>query len=65
MDIESVKSEIERLTKDKTQIETTIVNLEKELVRLKSQNDMLAGALQTCNYFMSQIDDKTDEESEK
>lgn len=65
MDIESVKSEIERLTKDKTQIETTIVNLEKELIRLKSQNDMLAGALQTCNYFMSQIDDKTDEESEK
>ena len=65
MDIESVKSEIERLTKDKTQIETTIVNLEKELVRLKSQNDMLAGALQTCNYFMSQIDDETDEESEK
>ena len=65
MDIESVKSEIERLTKDKTQIETTIVNLEKELIKLKSQNDMLAGALQTCNYFMSQIDDKTDEESEK
>ena len=65
MNQENVQSEIERLSKDKAQIETTIANLEKELLRLRSQNDMLAGALQTCNYFMSQIDDQTDEESEK
>ena len=65
MDIESVQSEIERLSKDKTQIEVTIVNLEKELVRLKSQSDMLSGALQTCNYFLSQYeDDSTEEKSE-
>tara|TARA_B100000949_G_scaffold197630_1_gene183792 strand:- start:1845 stop:2051 length:207 start_codon:yes stop_codon:yes gene_type:complete len=65
MDIESVQSEIERLSKDKTQIEVTIVNLEKELVRLKSQSDMLSGALQTCNYFLSQFeDDSTEEKSE-
>jgi len=65
MDIENVQSEVERLSKDKTQIEVTIVNLEKELVRLKSQSDMLSGALQTCNYFLSQFeDDSTEEKSE-
>ena len=65
MDIESVQSEIERLSKDKTQIEVTIVNLEKELVRLKSQSDMLSGALQTCNYFLSQYEDDSTEEKSK
>jgi predicted nucleic acid-binding Zn-ribbon protein len=65
MDIENVQSEVERLSKDKTQIEVTIVNLEKELVRLKSQSDMLSGALQTCNYFLSQFEDDSTEEKSK
>lgn len=65
MDIENVQSEVERLSKDKTQIEVTIVNLEKELVRLKSQSDMLSGALQTCNYFLSQYEDDSTEEKSK
>jgi predicted nuclease with TOPRIM domain len=65
MDIENVQSEVERLSKDKTQIEVTIVNLEKELVRLKSQSDMLSGALQTCNYFLSQFEDNSTKEKSK
>ena len=38
MDKEHVESEIERLTKDKLQIETSIVTYEKELVKLKLLN---------------------------
>ena len=53
MDIKSVKSEIERLTNDKAKTDATIVNLEKELNRLKQSSDMLSGALQTCNYFLT------------
>ena len=61
MNKENVESEIERLTKDKLQIETSIVTYEKELVKLKAQNDMLTGALQTCNYFLTQYDDEVEE----
>ena len=61
MDKEHVQSEIERLTKDKLQIETSIVTYEKELVKLKAQSDMLTGALQTCNYFLSQYEEVKEE----
>ena len=61
MDKEHVQSEIERLTKDKLQIETSIVTYEKELVKLKAQNDMLTDALQTCNYFLSQYEEVKEE----
>ena len=61
MDKEHVESEIERLQKDKLQIETSIVTYEKELVKLKAQNDMLTGALQTCNYFLSQYEEVKEE----
>ena len=61
MDKEHVQSEIERLTKDKLQIETSIVTYEKELLKLKAQNDMLTGALQTCNSFLSQYEEVKEE----
>tara|TARA_A100000164_G_scaffold371644_1_gene399645 strand:- start:1901 stop:2104 length:204 start_codon:yes stop_codon:yes gene_type:complete len=65
MDIESVKSEIERLTNDKSQTDATIVNLEKELTRLKQSSDMLSGALQTCNYFLQKFNNEVSEEKEE
>ena len=63
MDIEILENEVKRLIEDKEKIETTIVNLQNELTKLKSQNDMLTGAIQTCNYLISQ--DKSDEVDEK
>ena len=66
MNIESVKSEIERLTNDKSQTDAAIVNLEKELNRLKSQSDMLSGALQTCSYFLNSLENnEVSEEKEE
>ena len=65
MNIESVKSEIERLTNDKSQTDATIVNLEKELTRLKQSSDMLSGALQTCNYFLQKFNNEVSEEKEE
>ena len=65
MNIESVKSEIERLTNDKSQADATIVNLEKELKRLRQSSDMLSGALQTCNYFLQKFNNEVSEEKEE
>ena len=67
MNVEDVKSEIERLTNDKAQTDATIVNLQKELDKLKDQSNMLSGALQTCNYFLTKLNndvevDKEDED---
>ena len=64
MNIESVKSEIERLTNDKSQTDAAIVNLEKELKKLRQSSDMLSGALQTCNYFLQNFDNEVSEERE-
>ena len=65
MNIESIKSEIERLTNDKSQTDAAIVNLEKELKKLRQSSDMLSGALQTCNYFLQKFDNEVSEEKEK
>tara|TARA_B100000287_G_scaffold398913_1_gene416731 strand:+ start:861 stop:1067 length:207 start_codon:yes stop_codon:yes gene_type:complete len=67
MNVEDVKSEIERLTNDKAQTDATIVSLQKELDKLKDQSNMLSGALQTCNYFLNKLNndvevDKEDED---
>lgn len=63
MDIEILENEAKRLIEDKEKIEMTIVNLQNELNKLKSQNDMLTGAIQTCNYLISQSkSDEVDEE---
>ena len=64
MNKEDVQSEFERLTNDKSQVDANIVNLEKELNRLKSQSDMLSGALQTCSYFLNNIENEVSEEKE-
>ena len=56
MNKEDVQSEFERLTKDKSQVDANIVNLEKELNRLKSQSDMLSGALQNSSYFLNSLE---------
>ena len=65
-----LQNEIERLTKDKTvlgqqilQVEASIANYQDELRKLKSQDDMVAGALQTCNYFLTQFDNTEEKES--
>ena len=66
MNKEDVQSEFERLTKDKSQVDANIVNLEKELNRLKSQSDMLSGALQTCSYFLNNLENnEVSEEKEE
>ena len=67
MNVEDVKSEIERLTNDKAQTDATIVSLQKELDKLRDQSNMLSGALQTCNYFLNKLNndvevDKEDED---
>lgn len=67
MNVEDVKSEIERLTNDKAQTDATIVSLQKELDKLKDQSNMFSGAIQTCNYFLNKLNndvegDKKDED---
>lgn len=55
MNINEITSERERLIKDKSELDKNIVALEKELDRLKSQSDMLTGAIQTTEFFLGKL----------
>ena len=46
MKIETVKNELEKLTNDKNQIDTRIVQLREELKTLEKNSDILSGAIQ-------------------
>ena len=50
-----VKAEVERLTNDKTQVDYSVYNMEKELEKLKQQSDMLNGAIQGAKYFLDRV----------
>ena len=51
MKIETVKNELEKLTNDKNQIDTRIVQLREELKTLEKNSDILSGAIQTWSIF--------------
>ena len=67
MDIEILETELNRLVAEK--LENNITRLEIELKKCMQQNDMLAGAISTCNYFLGQAkkddDEDIDEESKE
>tara|TARA_Y100000361_G_scaffold120822_1_gene112585 strand:+ start:4547 stop:4753 length:207 start_codon:yes stop_codon:yes gene_type:complete len=68
MDIEILETELNRLVADKEKLENNITRLEIELKKCMQQNDMLAGAISTCNYFMGQAkkdDEDVDEEAKE
>lgn len=52
MKIENVKTELEKLTKDKNNIDNRIIQLRDELITMEKNRDVLSGAIQTCNYFL-------------
>ena len=58
MKIETVKNELEKLTNDKNQIDTRIVQLREELKTLEKNSDILSGAIQTCQYLMNLEEEK-------
>lgn len=53
MKSETIQNELEKLTNDKTQIDTRIVQLKEELVSLEKNSDILSGAIQTCQYLLN------------
>jgi len=64
MDIQILETELNRLVADKEKLESNITRLEIELKKCVQQNDMLAGAISTCNYFLSQAQ-KNDEDGDE
>lgn len=57
MNIEIVKSELEKLNRDKVNIDTRIVQLREELISHEKNRDVISGAIQTCNYFLKLYED--------
>ena len=55
---ETIQNELEKLTNDKTQIDTRIVQLSDELKSLQKNSDILSGAIQTCQYLLNLEEEK-------
>jgi len=64
MDTEIFKNELEKLEKDKKNIEMRIVQLREELMALEKNRDVISGAMQTCNYFLKLSEEQESSESE-
>ena len=65
MKIETVKNELEKLTNDKNQIDTRIVQLREELKTLEKNSDILSGAIQTCQYLLNLEEEKPENKTKK
>jgi len=64
MDTEIFKNELEKLEKDKKNIEMRIVQLREELMALEKNRDVISGAMQTCNYFLKLSEEQESSENE-
>lgn len=58
MKIDTIKNELEKLTNDKTQIDTRLIQLKEELKSLEKNSDILSGAIQTCQYLLNLEEEK-------
>jgi len=64
MNTEIFKNELEKLEKDKKNIEMRIVQLREELMALEKNRDVISGAMQTCNYFLKLSEEQESSENE-
>jgi septal ring factor EnvC (AmiA/AmiB activator) len=65
MNIEMIKNELEKLNRDKANIDTRIVQLREELISTEKNRDVISGAIQTCAYFLKMQEDENLEKENK
>ena len=57
MQSDTIQNELEKLTKDKEQVDTRLIQLREEARTLEKNSDILSGAIQTCQYLLT-LDEK-------
>ena len=57
MKSDTIQNELEKLTKDKEQVDTRLIQLREEIRALEKNSDILSGAIQTCQYLLT-LDEK-------
>lgn len=62
MKLLTLEKELKRLVGDRTQIEINIIEAEETVEKLKTQRDMILGAIQTTNFFITQQQKENAEE---
>ena len=53
MKSDTIQNELEKLTKDKEQVDTRLIQLREEIRALEKNSDILSGAIQTCQYLLT------------
>ncbi len=57
MKSDTIQNELEKLTKDKEQVDSRLLQLREEARALEKNSDILSGAIQTCQYLLT-LDEK-------
>ena len=59
--LEKIETELEKLSNDRETTIQKINQFESELINLRNHLSMISGAIQTCTYFLSPEEEKSEE----
>lgn len=65
MDVKIIENEFEKLQNDKQNVDMRISQLKEELANLEKNSLIMAGAIQTCAYFINAKEENKATESKE
>ena len=65
LDLHDLKTEKERLEGDKAKLAENLQQAQSTIQQMQSQLQALAGAIQTCDYFINKIESPPDADGDK
>ena len=65
LELQDLKIEKERLEGDKAKLAENLQQAQSTIQQMQSQSQALAGAIQTCDYFINKIESPPDDDGDE
>ena len=65
LELHDLKTEKERLEGDRAKLIENLQQAQNTIQQMQSQSQALAGAIQTCDYFINKIESPPDDDEKK
>ena len=65
LELDELKTEKERLEGDKAKLSENLQQAQNTIPQMQSQLQALAGAIQTCDYFINKIESPPEDDGDK
>ena len=65
LELHDLKTEKERLEGDRAKLIENLQQAQNTIQQMQSQSQALAGAIQTCDYFINKIESPPDDDGDK